>query len=168
MERSPQEVYELGTVDENKLCEVARLVGRMLRGGEMIFLAGDLGSGKTRFVKCMAGAMGIEETLVRSPSFTIINVYPAQRLTLFHADLFRLDSKEEAWDTGLMELLDERSVLAIEWPELVVNELRERVTITVELGFVSFSHRSMKITISGELSDMRKSLYRYLERFSGG
>jgi len=140
----------------------------MLRGGEMIFLAGDLGSGKTRFVKCIAGAMGIEESQVRSPSFTIVNVYPGHPLTLFHADLFRLHNKEEVWETGLMELLDERSVLAIEWPELVMNDSREKATITVELGFVTFSHRSVRITTSDELSDMRESLYRYLERFSGG
>lgn len=168
MERSTQKVYELGAVNEQELCSWAKVLGEYLRGGELLLLEGELGSGKTKFVRCVAQSLGIDETVIRSPSFTIVNVYPGSVLTLIHADLFRLSSAEEAWDTGLMEMLDSKSVVAVEWPELIMKDLRETKTIIVELSLVDSSHRFVSVFVDSELDYLRESLDKYFERFSGG
>ncbi|AKI97337.1 tRNA (adenosine(37)-N6)-threonylcarbamoyltransferase complex ATPase subunit type 1 TsaE [Kosmotoga pacifica] len=117
MERSDKKIYELGNVNEKTLRKLGRLLGQKLAGGEILLLFGNLGTGKTTFVKGMAEGLGINPDFVRSPTFTLINVYPGSRLQIVHADFYRLESEEEVEELGLEEMLDENSVLAIEWPE---------------------------------------------------
>lgn len=90
--------------------------------GAVIALAGDLGAGKTHFVKGLAAGCGFSGD-VTSPTFTLIHEYSGGRLTLYHIDLYRLDSPDEALRIGLDEYLDGGGVTAIEWadkfPELI-------------------------------------------------
>lgn len=87
-----------------------------LQGGEVIFLEGDLGAGKTAFVRGLARGLGAREDSVASPTFVIHTTYPcAAGRFLHHADLYRLASEIGAEDVGLFELPGERDVLAIEW-----------------------------------------------------
>lgn len=89
-------------------------IGHKMRGGEVIELVGDLGAGKTAFVRGLAKGMGSED-IVRSPSFTLDNQYRAGRLTLHHFDFYRLD------EAGIMRqelaevLEDPQAVAVIEW-----------------------------------------------------
>lgn len=91
-------------------------IGAQLRGGEILLLDGPLGAGKTVFVKGLASALGVDPEDVTSPSFTLVNPYPA-RLPLFHIDLYRLDEGAAAANAvDLEELIsDERAVVVIEW-----------------------------------------------------
>jgi tRNA threonylcarbamoyladenosine biosynthesis protein TsaE len=100
--------------------EDSAAVGRVLAGrlapGTTVLLYGDLGAGKTAFVRGLAEGLGIDPAEVSSPTFTIVQEYRGPRLTLQHVDLYRL-SPAEVEDLALDDLLDETTVMAIEWAE---------------------------------------------------
>jgi len=90
--------------------------GRTAVTGEVIGLCGDLGAGKTQLVKGLAKGLDIP-TRVHSPTFALVNVYVGGRLTLYHLDLYRLDSMAEILAAGLEEFLHPVGVTVIEWAE---------------------------------------------------
>lgn len=94
---------------------LGRLLGLALSPGVAVLLSGDLGAGKTAFVKGVGDALGLDG--VRSPSFTLINEYRAERFLLAHADLYRLD-EGGVDELGLEEYAGAAdTVLMVEWPE---------------------------------------------------
>jgi tRNA threonylcarbamoyladenosine biosynthesis protein TsaE len=106
-----------------------RLSGQC-RGGELIGLRGDLGAGKTCFVRGLADGLGIDPDRVRSPSFTLVNEYGGGRMPLYHIDLFRL--APGALDRlALREYLYGRGVCAVEWFERLGEPLQD----FLEIGF---------------------------------
>src|SRR5512142_2562503 len=90
--------------------------GRTATKGLVIALSGDLGAGKTQFVKGLARGLGIA-TRVHSPTFALVNIYTGGRLTLFHVDLYRLDTRAQIAAAGLEEYLQPAGVTVIEWAE---------------------------------------------------
>jgi tRNA threonylcarbamoyladenosine biosynthesis protein TsaE len=90
--------------------------GRAAQNGLVIGLSGDLGAGKTQLVKGIARGLGIS-TRVHSPTFTLVNIYSGGRLTLFHLDLYRLETREQIFAAGLEEYLEPKGVAVIEWAE---------------------------------------------------
>lgn len=90
--------------------------GREAQSGLVIGLSGDLGAGKTQLVKGLASGLGITAR-VHSPTFTLVNIYTGGRLTLFHLDLYRLESREQIFAAGLEEYLNPNGVAVIEWAE---------------------------------------------------
>ncbi|MCC8189792.1 MAG: tRNA (adenosine(37)-N6)-threonylcarbamoyltransferase complex ATPase subunit type 1 TsaE [Planctomycetes bacterium] len=99
---------------------LADRLGQLCRGGELLLLSGDLGSGKTCFIQGLATGLGVDPAVpVTSPTFTIHAEYPG-RLVLNHLDLYRLEEPEALAGLGLDDLLaDPAAVTAIEWPELL-------------------------------------------------
>lgn len=87
-----------------------------LRRGDVLALSGDLGAGKTHFVKGLAAGLGALVS-VTSPTFTLIHEYLGGRLPLYHFDLYRLDDADEALKIGLDEYLDGDGACVIEWAE---------------------------------------------------
>ena len=86
------------------------------KGGELVFLSGDLGVGKTTLVRGMLRGLGFNGR-VKSPSYALLESYSAGGLNLHHLDLYRLGHAEEVHDLGLEELIGSDSVVLIEWPE---------------------------------------------------
>ena len=114
-------------------------------GGEVLLLNGDMGAGKTHFVKGLARGLGIDE-VVTSPTFALHNSYGG-RLTLNHFDFYRIEDSEEVAILGLDEFFyDKQGVAAIEWSEKVA-ELLPKHCITVTIDKIDDNTR--KITISG-------------------
>ena len=95
---------------------VGRRLGRLAAPGDVVALVGDLGAGKTAFVRGLAAGLGVPSHLVASPTFTMVAEYPGGRLPLFHVDLYRLDP-----GAADLQALDEYvhgvGVTAIEWSD---------------------------------------------------
>jgi tRNA threonylcarbamoyladenosine biosynthesis protein TsaE len=109
-------VHETTTHSEEETAAAARALAEELRPGDVVLLTGELGAGKTAFVRGLAEGLGIHPDEVSSPTFTLIQEYRGGRLTLFHVDLYRL-SPVEAQDLGLEEMAAGDGVTAIEWPD---------------------------------------------------
>jgi tRNA threonylcarbamoyladenosine biosynthesis protein TsaE len=90
--------------------------GRAARRGQVIALSGDLGAGKTQFVRGLARGLGFTGR-VHSPTFTLVNEYGGGRLTLFHLDLYRLETAEQILSAGIEDFLTPEGVSVIEWAE---------------------------------------------------
>ena len=101
---SPQQTEELGTA-----------LGALLRGGDVVALSGDLGAGKTILARGIAKGAGATGHIA-SPTFTFIREYHGP-VTMFHADLYRLEEPAQLEDIGLEEILDAGGIVVIEWAE---------------------------------------------------
>jgi tRNA threonylcarbamoyladenosine biosynthesis protein TsaE len=113
--------------------ETARVAGDLagtLSPGDVVLLSGSLGAGKTAFVRGLAEGLGIDPEDVSSPTFTLVHEYRGGRLTLYHADLYRLE-KAATDDLGLEEL--QSGVLAIEWPDRLTHSLPSARYISIEI-----------------------------------
>ena len=104
------------TSSEAETTAIGRELASGLSAGSVVLLFGDLGAGKTAFVRGLAEGLGIPAEEVSSPTFTIMQEYRGGRLPLYHVDLYRLDDPREVEDLGLDEIAD-GAVLAIEWAE---------------------------------------------------
>ncbi|MCM1195285.1 MAG: tRNA (adenosine(37)-N6)-threonylcarbamoyltransferase complex ATPase subunit type 1 TsaE, partial [Firmicutes bacterium] len=110
---------------------IAQDFGKALKGGETVLLRGEMGAGKTHFVKGLAKGLEIDD-VITSPTFALHNVYYG-RLTLNHFDFYRIEDSSEAAMLGLDEFFyDKDAVSAIEWSENVADLLpRQRITVTL-------------------------------------
>lgn len=98
--------------------EYGELLARQCQPGDVMALHGVLGSGKTQLVKGLASGLGFEGE-VTSPTFTIIHEYHGGELTIYHLDLYRFETQEEALRAGLEDYLPSDGVTVIEWPDRV-------------------------------------------------
>ena len=116
---TPDHVIDVETFvtgSEKETAAVGRQAAAGLRANDVVLLFGDLGAGKTAFVRGLADGLGIPAGDVSSPTFTLIQEYRGGRLPLFHVDLYRLDDPREIDDLGLDEIA-ENGAMAIEWAE---------------------------------------------------
>ena len=110
---------------------LGRALVQRLQPGAVVAFTGDLGAGKTAFVRGMAQGLGIPQR-VTSPTFTIVNEYEGGRLPLFHFDMYRLGSADELFDIGWEDYVNRGGVCAVEWSENVA-EAMETGTIRVSI-----------------------------------
>ncbi len=123
----------LTTHSEADTAAAGRALARDLEPGSVVLLTGDLGAGKTAFVRGLAEGLGVNPADVSSPTFTLIQEYRGGRVLLLHVDLYRLDDAREIEELGLDEL-GERAVLAIEWAEKLPRTPPGAVRVSIEDG----------------------------------
>lgn len=122
---------------------VACALAATLAAGDVLLLSGDLGAGKTAFVKGLALGLGAAGAEVTSPTFGLLHEYAGGRLTLHHADLYRLEP-EEVEELGLDELAASGGVLAVEWPDRLRRPWEH--AIRVSLSHAGENARRISIT----------------------
>jgi tRNA threonylcarbamoyladenosine biosynthesis protein TsaE len=130
--------------------ETARLGAELaahLKAGDVVALVGELGSGKTCFVRGLADGLGAKGS-VKSPSYTIVNVYEGSELTLYHVDLYRIASTDEFYGAGIDELLNSGGVSVIEWADRVPAILVD-ATVIVRFSHAGEAERLIEIEPSG-------------------
>jgi len=139
----------VATGSELETAAVGRDLARTLNAGDVVLLHGDLGAGKTAFVKGLAEGLGVAPEEVSSPTFTLVQEYRGGRLTLFHVDLYRLDDPREIADLGLDEIAAD-GVLAIEWAEKLERDawLKPSRYDTVEIAHGAGDARTITIRSS--------------------
>jgi len=120
------------TSSEQDTVDLACRLGSELRPGAWVLLRGDLGAGKTAFIRGIARARGIDPEAVTSPTFVLIQEYRGD-VTLLHIDLYRLESRAAIDDLGLDELAAaEGTIVAIEWAERLPTPVEGAITVTIE------------------------------------
>ena len=128
--RSPEETVAFGNAFAGGLA-----------AGDVLALSGELGAGKTHFVKGLAAGLGVS-TPVTSPTFTLIHEYLGARLSLFHFDFYRLETEEEVLAIGLDDYLSGDGIVVIEWAEKFAALLPES-TRWLELRLISETEREL-------------------------
>ncbi len=104
-----------------------------LPGGSVVAFTGDLGAGKTAFVRGMAQGLGIKERIT-SPTFTIVNEYEEGLRPLFHFDLYRLEDADELFDIGWEDYLARNGICAVEWSERAPDAMENCITVDIVRG----------------------------------
>jgi tRNA threonylcarbamoyladenosine biosynthesis protein TsaE len=133
--KSPEETIALG-----------RKLAGMLAPPKLVLLCGDLGAGKTTLVKGIAqGFQAASEEDVTSPTFTLVHEYHGPSATLYHIDLYRVDTPRELETLGLDDLMGKNSILLIEWGEKFARFERER---DVEIALERIAENERRISVS--------------------
>jgi tRNA threonylcarbamoyladenosine biosynthesis protein TsaE len=128
---------------EDETCDIAKQFALILKDGDIVALNGNLGTGKTFFIKNVCSEFNIGD--VDSPTFSIINEYNHDRL-IFHFDFYRIKKIEELYDIGIEEYLnDEQAIKFIEWAELVPGVIKQKHYV---INFKYVSENSREIIIS--------------------
>ena len=122
---------------------MAEAMGAAFGGGEVVLLSGELGAGKTAFVRGLARGLGADPEEVASPSFVLLTAYRG-RLVLHHADLYRLHGDGDEGELGLDELPGPGAVLAVEWAERL-GEARWPSPVRVSLEHAGDDVRRIRI-----------------------
>jgi tRNA threonylcarbamoyladenosine biosynthesis protein TsaE len=112
---------------------IASALAQLSRPGDVVVLAGEMGAGKTTFAQCFGRALGVVDAIT-SPTFTLVHSYPVpgRRLTLHHADLYRLDRTSELHHLALDELAEFDGVVLIEWGDVAAATLGDHLTVRLD------------------------------------
>jgi tRNA threonylcarbamoyladenosine biosynthesis protein TsaE len=123
----------LKTNSEEETSAAGREFAQGLAAGSVVLISGDLGAGKTAFVRGLAEGLDIDPREVSSPTFTLIQEYRGGRLPLFHVDLYRLQPIEVD-DLGLEEMVLGGGVTAIEWPDRLPRAFADAIAVRIDHG----------------------------------
>lgn len=131
-------------------------LAKFLRPGDIVCLQGDLGAGKTTFVKGIANGLKIDNTEVHSPTFTLMNIYQG-KVPLYHFDCYRLEENIQLGLAGYEEFLYGRGISVVEWPDRLYH-LMPKNYIEITLKHVSLSERKIYYKVKGEQREALRKL----------
>ncbi len=138
--------WEVVTDSAAETIELGERIGAGLKGGEVIALIGNLGTGKTHLIKGIAKGTGAsDESSVNSPTFVLVNEYSSETgsLVVYHIDAYRIDSVAEFEGLGFDDLCYPTSVVLIEWADKILPALKNVDHITIRLSHVSENQRKI-------------------------
>ena len=136
--------------NETETTEIGSKLASYLKGGEVIYLKGDLGAGKTTFVRGALNGLGHTGN-VKSPTFTIVEPYSIDDHVIYHFDLYRLDDPEELESLGIRDYCDGQSICFFEWPEKGGDFLPD-ADILISLSYQN-EGRALEISTFSEIGD---------------
>ena len=134
--------------NEIETTEIGAKVASCLQGGEVIYLKGELGTGKTTFVRGMLNGLGFTGN-VKSPTYTIVEPYSIDNHVVYHFDLYRLNDPEELESLGIRDYCDGQSICFFEWPEKGEN-LTPNADISLLLSYTG-KGRNVELTAISEI-----------------
>lgn len=130
--------------------KLGQAMGKIISQEISIALKGELGAGKTTFVQGLARGLGVSEKYyITSPTFNIINEYPADLFTLCHLDLYRLGSADELDYIGFDDLVDTNHIIVVEWPQ-ILDDISFKFDIEIIFKFNAQYNRIISILASGQ------------------
>ena len=138
--------YKYTSKNENDTIALAQNIESEKFPNMVICLDGELGSGKTIFVKGFAHALGIEDTIT-SPTFNIIKEYPNGELPLYHMDVYRLDETKD--NIGITDYFNKGGITIIEWADIIQDELPEE-RLEIKFKIIDENTRILVITPYGQ------------------
>lgn len=141
--------------------QLGRFIGQLLRGGEVLSLYGELGTGKTTLVRGIAIGLGVPPHIVNSPTFVLIHEYQG-RVPFAHADLYRIQAQPELQHIGLSDYFDGQTVVAIEWADKGIFELPDD---RLEVHLSHRSARTRQVVLRARGTAMRGLLARVSQRY---
>lgn len=137
-------VLEIISHSEEETLALAEKIIQLLTPNDLIVLTGELGAGKTLFVRGLAKGLGIDEMIVNSPSYTIVNEYPGER-PMYHFDLYRLMDNSELVEIGWDDYISKKGLVVVEWGERAGEYLPNRY---YKIEFSIINEKERKILIS--------------------
>jgi tRNA threonylcarbamoyladenosine biosynthesis protein TsaE len=160
-------VISAATKSADDTRELAASFAPLIKGGDILLLAGELGAGKTCFTQGLGRALGVTEQIT-SPTFTLMRPYDGSALRLLHCDVYRLDHLQEIVDLGINELVDEDAVAVIEWgdmaePVLPADFLEIRITYDDDSDD---ARRFVMRAVGGSWANRSVALQRAIERWT--
>ena len=126
--------------------ELASKLAKYIKGGDIILLNGDLGAGKTTFVKGFAKALGVKQA-VTSPTFNLLKTYPTNDFTIVHVDAYRLEGGE--FDE-LYDYANEDNVIFIEWSNCLANQDLIEQNLSIDIKYISKNQRVFTLCANGK------------------
>jgi tRNA threonylcarbamoyladenosine biosynthesis protein TsaE len=137
------------TRSTSETIRLGKRIGRLLIVGDVVALVGELGAGKTQFIKGLAAGVGIgNPTYISSPSFTLINEYPG-KIPFYHVDLFRLERETEAEELGLEDYFQGEGITAIEWADKIPSLLPKEM-LFIHIAYTGKNTRSIEMIGKGK------------------
>ena len=124
---------------------LASKLAHLVKGGDIILLNGDLGAGKTTFVKGFAKETGVSEN-VTSPTFTLLKTYKANNFTIVHVDAYRLDGD---YFDELDDYINDENVVFIEWSNCLASQQLINNHLAINIKYISKNQRMFEITANG-------------------
>lgn len=152
--------YTTHSPEETK--NITKEIANQLHGGDIVLLHGDLGAGKTTFVKGIAEAFGITDDIV-SPTFTLMNVYEIRNhkskiKNLIHVDTYRLENEDDLMEIGIEDYLGKPdTVCFIEWPEKIQSLLNKKNVIQIFFEHATSDHRTINVILPDSPTIFRPS-----------
>jgi tRNA threonylcarbamoyladenosine biosynthesis protein TsaE len=160
-------MLDVATKSADDTRELAAAFAPLVKGGDILLLAGELGAGKTCFTQGLGRALGVTEQIT-SPTFTLMRPYDGTTLRLLHCDVYRLDHLQEIVDLGIHELADDDAVAVIEWgdmaePVLPADFLEVRITYDDD---TDDARRFALRPVGGSWANRSVALQRALDRWA--
>jgi len=149
-------------LNEEELKDFADFLTKHLKDGTLVLLYGRLGSGKTTFVRGMVRGIGLREDIVRSPTFTLMNVYVGEK-TIYHIDLYRLESNDSIF-FDLEEIIeDEEGIVVVEWADKF-KEFWPDEALKINIDVVSETERLLILFSIKEVVDVEGIIKSWKEK----